>query len=257
MASNPRLSIYLPGPITDVNDIIRALEYDEALVQQRWERYQAGEELEAMKHVEHRLYIIPSSVVNIAFSKAANAEFVFVERKPELSFFRGLKDHVSYDAEKGLFAFRGDIRLFRQLFGFISKLVDQGLVREAVVAPMGLKEAGSGIGGVSVDGINAGKDRADYEDHIKSLACVLLLQKGPDVDEWLASPVLVKPLRPHLEFRPSYGLDNGDDERLSQWEEEAITMSEILVEKVVCISDVVLAENYNGNRYDYWLRYGN
>ncbi|RDA90802.1 hypothetical protein CP533_0509, partial [Ophiocordyceps camponoti-saundersi (nom. inval.)] len=255
MSQTQGLSTYFPGPITGAGEIIRVLLYDEALVEDRWERYQNGEEFPELQHVERRLYIVPSGLVNVSYSKGGQEVFAMVSRKAEHTFFNGLNDYVCYDAERGLFAFRGEIRFFRQFCKFIAKLIGQGSVKEAIVTSTGLKGMGS-IQMAITDGINPGKQRAEYEDHIKTLACVLFLHKGPDVNEWMNLPVLVKPIRPHLEFRSAYGFEGADD-LSSQWQDEVVTMSEILTEKVVCAADVILAEYYNGDRYGYWLRHGN
>ncbi|KAF4591678.1 hypothetical protein GQ602_001977 [Ophiocordyceps camponoti-floridani] len=258
MESDPHPAVYIPGPITEVDQIIDVLDYDQEMLQERWDRYQNDEEPDESDQ-ERRLFSVPATTVNILFSKDTDAEFVLIDHKSDTSFFRSLKDYSCCDAEERIFAYRGEIRFFRQFFTFISGLVRQGLIKEVVVAPMGLKPiAKPDRNGVSIDGICPCREREDYEEIIKTMGCILILDNGPDVDEWLRTPILVKPVRPFLELGPGdrFVQRPRDENAPSSWYDEVVAMEDILFEKVVCIADIVFASYYNGDRHRYFLRFG-
>ncbi|PHH76031.1 hypothetical protein CDD80_1870 [Ophiocordyceps camponoti-rufipedis] len=257
MASDPHSAVYIPGPITDINQIIGILDYDEEMVQERWDRYQNDEEPDEPDD-ERRLFSIPATTVNVMFSTDPDAEFVLIEHKSDTSFFRSLKDYMCCDAEKGIFAYRGEIRFFRQFFTFIVRLIHLDVIKGVVVAPLGLKPiAEPDRNGVSIDGVCPWREREQYEEIIMTMACVLILDNGPDFDEWLRTPILVKPVRPCLELGPGDRfVEKPRDETSSSWYDEVVAMEDILFEKVVCIADIVFASYYNGDRYRYFLRFG-
>ncbi|RDA82976.1 hypothetical protein CP532_4472 [Ophiocordyceps camponoti-leonardi (nom. inval.)] len=237
------ISVRLPGPIFRVDDITDVLTYDEDLVQQRWESYCNEQESEETQQIEHRLCIIPPAIVDVFYVNDSDVVFASVSRKPQHTFFEGVNDYFSCDFEEGLFAFRGDIRSFRQFFKYIARLVDLGLVKEAIVTPWDLKDTGSGA---NVDGIKAGKTRVEFEHHIKTLVCVLFLRQGAELNAWMASPVLIDPIRPHLEFRSSSCscYDTPIDLKLTR-REGVVTMANVLMDMAICAADVTLTEDYS------------